>query len=367
MTDSTTTRRRGASDKHHRVTLSDVARHAGVSLATASRALNGSSGRAVGDGLRARVVAAARELDYSPDANAQAMARGRTATIGLIVHDIADPYFSSIAAGITAAADEGGYAVTLANTHHDQVRELHFVQTLQNQRARAIILAGGRHDDDEANDRLRAALRGYRERGGTVAMIGQPILGVSTVLVDNTGGGAELARALHGLGYRRFGVLAGPQRHLTARERTTGFLGALAEVGVDVPPDAVVHSDFTRAGGYGALAELLDRAPEVELVFAVNDVMAVGAMSAARDSGIAVPGRLAFAGFDDISTLHDVNPALTTVHLPLEEMGRLVTPLALDAGAGPRHVVVTGQVILRDSTPARLPTRQPAPQPARPA
>jgi LacI family transcriptional regulator len=353
MTDSTTTRRRAAAGTRSRVTLNDVAQHAGVSLATASRALNGSSGRAVGPGLRERVVAAARELDYSPDANAQAMARGRTATIGLIVHDIADPYFSSIAAGITAAADEGGYAVTLANTHHDPVRELHFVQTLQNQRARAIVLAGGRQDDDAANDRLRAALRGYRDRGGTVAMIGQPILGVSTVLVDNTGGSAALATALHGLGYRRFGLLAGPERHLTARERTTGFLGALAGLGVEVPTRAVVHSGFTRSGGYGALATLLDRAPDVELVFAVNDVMAVGAMSAARDAGLAVPGRLAFAGFDDISTLHDVNPALTTVHLPLEEMGRLVTPLALDPDPQPREVVVTGRILLRDSTPVR--------------
>jgi LacI family transcriptional regulator len=352
MTD-TTLRRRASTAVRSRVTLSDVAQQAGVSLATASRALNGTTGRAVGEPLRERVLAAARELDYSPDANAQAMARGRTATIGLIVHDIADPYFSSIAAGITAAADEGGYAVTLANTHHDPVRELHFVQTLQSQRARAIILAGGRQDDDAANDRLRAALRGYAERGGTVAMIGQPILGVSTVRVDNVGGSADLAAALHGLGYRRFGVLAGPERHLTARERTAGFLGALAGLGVHVPSRAVVHSDFTRAGGYDALAPLLERAPDVDLVFAVNDVMAVGAMSAARDAGLAVPGRLAFAGFDDISTLHDVNPALSTVHLPLEEMGRLVTPLALDAAAEPREVVVTGQVLLRDSTPAR--------------
>jgi LacI family transcriptional regulator len=348
----TAVRRRGTTALRTRATLTDVARQAGVSLATASRALNGTSGRAVGDGLRERVLAAARELDYSPDANAQAMARGRTATIGLIVHDIADPYFSSIAAGITAAADEGGYAVTLANTHHDPVRELHFVQTLQSQRARAIILAGGRQDDDEANDLLRAALRRYRERGGTVAMIGQPILGVSTVRVDNVGASAGLATALHALGYRRFGLLAGPERHLTARERTTGFLGALADLGVEVPPAAVLHSDFTRAGGYSALGPLLERAPDLELVFAVNDVMAVGAMSAARDAGLAVPGALAFAGFDDISTAHDVNPALTTVHLPLEEMGRLATPLALDAGAEPRDVVVTGRVVVRDSTPA---------------
>ncbi|MFC7404231.1 LacI family DNA-binding transcriptional regulator [Georgenia alba] len=328
-----------------------MAREAGVSMATASRAINGSPDRTVGEELQRRVLEVAARLEYSPDANAQAMARGRTAIIGLVVHDIRDPYFSAIAAGVTAAADAEHLAVTLANTQHDPQRELAFVQTLQQQRARAIILAGGRQDDDRANAALREALEAYRKRGGTAAVVGQPVLGVSAVHADNAGGASALAEALLDQGYRRFGILAGPERHLTARERTTGFVAALDAA--RIAPAAVVPSAFTRDGGYEGLARLREQAPDVELVWAVNDVMALGAMTAARDLGLEVPRDLAFAGFDDITTLRDVSPALTTVHLPLEEMGRLATPLALDVAGGVREVTVSGEVVLRESTPAR--------------
>ena len=139
------------------VTLSDVAREAGVSLATASRAINGSANRTVRADLRDRVLAAAVRLRYTPDANAQAMARGRTTSLGLVVHDIADPYFSSIAAGVARAADRAGLQVTLASTQHDPSRESGLVDLLKRQRARAIVIAGGRLDDDATNDELRAA------------------------------------------------------------------------------------------------------------------------------------------------------------------------------------------------------------------
>ncbi|HLT85750.1 MAG TPA: LacI family DNA-binding transcriptional regulator [Phototrophicaceae bacterium] len=332
-------------------TLSDVAREAGVSLATASRAINGSTNRSVRADLRERVLEAAARLDYSPNANAQAMARGRTATLGLIVHDIADPFFSTIAAGVTEAADDAGLAVTLANTHHDAERELGFIQTLHNLRARSIILVGGRQDDDDANERLRDALAGYRERGGTVAMVGQPILDVSAVHVDNRGASAELARALHGLGYRRFAILGGPERHLTGRERREGFREALAELGSPVPDDAVVPSEFVRDGGYSAMTEVLRRELDVEMVFAVNDVMALGAMTAAREAGVDVPRDIGFAGFDDIYALRDVTPTLTTVRIDMVDIGRQVTALALTEPEEPGLVTVSGEVVLRESTP----------------
>ena len=126
------------------VTLSDVAREAGVSLATASRAINGSASRTVGAELRDRVLAAAARLRYTPDANAQAMARGRTTSLGLLVRDIGDPYFSTIAAGVAQAADAAGLQLTLAASQRDPAREVELVHLLRRQRARAIILAGGR-------------------------------------------------------------------------------------------------------------------------------------------------------------------------------------------------------------------------------
>ncbi|TDE91666.1 LacI family transcriptional regulator [Occultella glacieicola] len=336
------------------VTLSDVAREAGVSLATASRAINGSANRTVRPELRDRVLAAAAALHYSPDANAQAMARGRTTTLGLIVHDIADPYFSSIAAGVTTAAERAGLMVTLASTGHDPEREIAFIEVLQSQRARAIVMAGSRIEDETVNDRLRAALSAYRAGGGAVAMIGQPLFDVDTVAIENTAGAADLAVALHAAGYRRFAALAGPAGHLTARDRMEGFAAGLASRGAALAPEHIMRSAFTRDGGYEGMRELLDSGAAVDVVLAVNDVMAVGAMAAARDAGVTVGTGIGIAGFDDIVTLRDVTPSLTTVRVPLLQVGATATELTLgEPAAEPRLERVASTVVLRDSTPPR--------------
>jgi LacI family transcriptional regulator len=335
------------------VTLSQVAREAGVSLATASRAFNGSANRTVREDLRERVMAAAERLRYVPDANAQAMARGRTSSLGLIVHDIADPYFSSIAAGVTIAADRADLAVTLANTQQDPSREARFVEVLTSQRARAIVIAGGRRDD-VSDEQLTRALEGFRRAGGSLALIGQTLPGVNTVLIENRKGSAALARVVHALGYRRFGVLAGPANYLTARHRRAGFVDELEKLGCAVRPDAIITSGFTREGGYEGMQTLLRDGPSVEIVFAVNDVMAVGAMAAAREAGVRVPEDIAVAGFDDIVTLRDVTPALTTVRVPLVEIGIAATELAIAAPSDePQLIHMFGTVILRESTTRR--------------
>src|SRR5690606_33725246 len=208
-------------------TLSDVAKEAGVSLATASRAINGSANRTVRPDLRERVLASARRLGYSPDPSAQAMARGRTTSVGLVVHDIADPYFSSLAAGVADAADRDGLIVTLTSTRHSPERERAFVELMDRQRARAVVLGGGRLADD-ADGALRRALESYRSSGGGVSLVGQPLGDLPAVQIANAEGAADLARALHGLGYRSFGVLAGPEGHRTALDRARGFTEALA-------------------------------------------------------------------------------------------------------------------------------------------
>lgn len=336
------------------MTLSQVAREAGVSIATASRAINGSANRTVRADLRERVLAAAERLRYVPDANAQAMARGRTSSLGLIVDDIADPYFSSIAAGVTVAAERANLAVTLASTQHDPSREPQFVEVLTRQRARAIVVAGGRRDDDEADALMRRALEDFRRSGGSVALIGQPLLGINTVVIANRSGAAALARALHDRGYRRFAVLTGPADHRTARDRCAGFSEALEELGNPVASDALITTAFTRDGGYEGMRSLLRDGPSVEIVFAVNDVMAVGAIAAARDAGFLVPDDVAVAGFDDIVTLRDITPALSTVRVPLVDVGMAATELALAPPADePRLVHIDATVVLRESTPWR--------------
>lgn len=332
------------------VTLSDVAAQAGVSLATASRALNGSA-RQVRPDLAAKVRDAADRLDYRPNAQAQAVARGSTNVIGLLVTDIADPYFSSIASAIGRAAQAGGLLVMLTSTYADLDEERRYVGALRSQRGRAIVLIGSRTLGARSAP-LKRELAAFREAGGRAVAISQPVLGVDTVVIDNRSGARDLATALAGRGYRRFAVLAGPEALLTARERTDGFVAGLTAAGVEAP--LVVHGDFTRDGGHAAMLELLAAGSEVDCVFAVNDVMAVGAMSAARESGVDVPRDLGLAGFDDIATLRDVHPALTTVRLDLERIGEIAVEMVLDGEGGDgRRRTVRGEVVLRESTPGR--------------
>ena len=339
------------------VTLADVARAAGVSLATASRALNGAAGRTVNPQLRDRVLRAAADLRYSPNVHAQAMARGTTSTVGLIVPDIADPYAAQVASGVMAAAAESGLIVTVASSGWDPYLEIRHVEALRGQRARAVILAGSRFADEASNDRLSIELTGVVNAGGSVAVIGQPGLPFPTLMLGNQTGARRLARVLWTLGYRSFAVLAGPEILMTSEERLTGFRNGLSDCGYQLPPENVISTQLTRDGGYVAMTELLDRDIHVEAVFAVNDVMAVGAMAALREQGHRVPQDMAVAGFEDILSLRDIQPALTTVRLPLVEIGRRALQLALSGPADPESTRpgVSGEVVVRASTPARHP------------
>ena len=334
-------------------TLHDVAREAGVSLATASRSLNGST-RKVNDDYRQRVLAAAARLNYSPNFSAQAVAKGSTSTVALLVSDIADPYFSSIAAGVIRAAETQGLIVTMAVTERSTERELELVRALRGQRPRVMILTGSRSDGSESQTALVAELKAFAATGGRVVLISQEGLPFSTVVVDNYLGARALANSLVGQGYRRFAAISGARTLVTSRDRLAGFADGLAEHGIAIHPDHVVRGEFTRDGGFAAATELLsDGLDQVDLVFAVSDVMAIGAMSAFREAGIVVPRDIAVAGFDDIDTARDVTPALTTVHIPLADLGQQAVELALsDAALSSDEVIrVETRVILRASSP----------------
>jgi len=332
-------------------TLHDVAREAGVSLATASRSLNGST-RKVNEEYRQRVLAAAARLNYSPNLSAQAVARGTTTTVALLVADIADPYFSQIAAGVVREADQERLIVTMAATERDPERELELVRNLRGQRPRVMILAASRRDGDPNADDLASELRAYESNGGRVAFVSSTDLPFRTVQLDNRAGAEALARSLAGLGYRRFAAITGEEGLRTGDDRLAGFRDGLAASGATL--DRVVRPAFTRDGGYEGMRQLLDEGLDgIELVFAANDVMAVGAMSAIRDAGLTPGTDVAVAGFDDVHTVRDVTPPLTTVRIPLEEVGRRALRLALgDATAADEEAVHT-EVVLRESTPPR--------------
>ncbi|WP_243795221.1 LacI family DNA-binding transcriptional regulator [Saccharopolyspora gloriosae] len=332
-------------------TLTDVAKEAGVSLATASRALNGSE-RVVRAELHARTLEAAVRLGYTPNAQAQSMAKGSTDVVGLLVNDISDPYFSTIAAGLAGAAEEHGLLVMLCSTGGRPERELELLAALRRQRGRAIVLAGSRTNDRAHLRELSAQVEPFTESGGRVAAISEPRLPVDTVVVDNRRGSHDLAVELAALGYRRPAVLTGPERLLVSRDRRDGFASGWRKSAEGEP--VCVAEEFSRDGGFRAMHRLLDEHPEIDCVFAINDLMALGAMAACRERGVDVPRDLAVAGFDDISTLRDVTPGLTTVRLPLTEMGRMALDLVLNEADGkPRRRKVRGEVVVRESTPRR--------------
>jgi LacI family transcriptional regulator len=336
-------------------TLHDVAREAGVSLATASRSLNGSA-RKVNDEYRNRVLAAAARLNYSPNFSAQAVAKGSTSTVALLVSDIADPYFSSIAAGVIRAAETEGLIVTMAVTERSTERELELVRALRGQRPRVMILTGSRSDGSTSEAALIAELSAFAATGGRVVLISQEGLPFSTVVVDNYLGARALANSLVLAGYRRFAAIGGIRALVTSRDRLAGFADGLAEHGIAIHPDHIVRSEFTRDGGFEAATELIRGGlDQVDLIFAVNDVMAIGALSALREAGVDVPGQVAVAGFDDIDTARDVTPALTTVNIPLADLGRQAVELALsDAALSSDEVIrVETRVVLRASSPPR--------------
>jgi LacI family transcriptional regulator len=335
-----------------RISLQDVADRAGVSLSTASRVVSEGE-RRVGADLAIRVNQAAAELGYTANLQARAVATGQSAVLGVVVHDIADPYFSSIAAGLMDVARPLRMLVCMSSTDDFEAGEREFVALMRAQRARSVILVGSRSGDRAQVSLLRAEIEAFTRSGGRVACVGQDKLGVDTVLPENAGGAEALARALAFQGYGRFVVLAGPRGLVAAEDRLAGFLTGLQSASITVSERHIIRGAFTRDGGYAAMSAVLAmRGPRPDCVFAVNDVMAVGALARLRAEGLSVPGDIGLAGFDDISTLRDVYPSLTTVRLPLQQMGELAARLVLGETAAdrPQVVPVRGEVVLREST-----------------
>lgn len=325
-------------------TLSDVARRAGVSLATASRALNGAPGRQVRPELRDRVVRAARELAYQPHAAAQTMARGQANSLGLLVNDITDPFFAAVAAGVTAAAARQGCIVTLATTGVAAAAKAAVVNLLAGQRVRALVLAGGGPGHDPGLPELRAGLARLAESGVRVCAIGNQALRIDSIALPNRAGAAALADALLDLGHRRFAILAGPAEHPGMGCRADTFADRVRARGGEIT--ARLATGMDRIAGRRATSRLLDRLPDV--IFAANDLLALGALRALRDAGIVVPDRVGLASFGDSDALLDAFPRITSVFMDARWAGELAADLVLTPGAEP--VELGFEIRLRDST-----------------
>ncbi len=336
-------------------TLSDVARSAQVSLATASRVLNGSE-RVVREDYQKRVHDAAKRLGYSPNLSAQAMARGVSTSVCLVVADISDPYFSTIAAGVLEAAESQGLTVTISVAGRDAGREAALIRQLRGHRPRAIILAGSRRVDDPHFEVLQAELTAYTAEGGRVALLAPEELPFPTLDLQNHLGATRLAHALVELGYESFGAISAPQSLATSRHRLSGFREALHSHGMSIRDEQIAYDELNYDGGYRAMRTLLEQSAAAgldrpQLVFAASDVMAIGAYRALQELGLRPGGDIAIAGYDDIRSSSDVSPALTTVHVPLEQIGRDALSLALGEPKMLQTQSVLPNVVVRPSTP----------------
>lgn len=332
-----------------RLRLADVAERAGVSLATASRALAGRDG--VSQEVADRIRRISADLGYVANPYARTLAGGTSATVGLVVHQVDDPYFSEIAGGVIQVADEQNLLVQICHSGRDPGHELRQIRHLIAQQVGIIIVAGSGYTDAGFEAEARAALAAYIGTGGRVAVIGRHSLGVDAVLPDNEAGGRALGVHLLGLGHRRIAVAAGTAGLTTVVDRQAGVLAALAKAGIAAADVPVVHTDFTRDGGRAAAERILADHPATTAIIALNDAMAIGVLSALRARGIPVPDRMSVVGFDDVSVAADLAPSLTTVRLPMTTMGRTALDLALKpAAARPRRRATGHTLMVRDST-----------------
>jgi LacI family transcriptional regulator len=343
------TRRSGGTGAARAPRLIDVAERAGVSLATASRSLRGRDG--VSEEVAAQVRTVAAELGYIANPHASTLAGGVTRVAGLLVYEIGDPYFSEIASGAVRVAAENGWSVQLSHTAREARAELAQIRLMRAHRVGAIVMAGSGYVDAEEEEAANRELRDYQESGGRVAVIGRHHLRCDAVLPDNTAAGRSIAGHLLGLGHRRIAVAAGPAHLTTIADRLAGVRAALTESGLDAAAVPVAHGAFTREGGRDAMARILGDHPETTAVLALNDAMATGVLSVLRERDIEVPGRMSVTGFDDIQVAQDLAPALTTVALPMADMGATALGMVLrPASVRPRRKTTGHRLMIRDST-----------------
>ena len=333
--------------------ITEVARLAGVSTATASRVVSAAD-YPVSAATRERVLEAARTLDYVPNALARGRLRSRVPVVAVIVHDITDPYFAEVVRGVEDGAASAGYLVITCSSDRDAERERSYVRLLRSIRAAAVVFAGSGLDAPIQNEEMDRHLAAMQADGAAVVHLSPYARGRPDVGIDNQAGIAAMVGALVALGHRRIAFLAGPTSLCVARERLAGYRRGLAEAGLPFDERLVVSGTFDAAGGALAVDTLLAAGLPFSAVCCANDLLALGALRRLAERGIGVPGDVSVAGFDDIPTAALTAPSLSTVRLPLRELGRRGFEHADRrlAGDDPPGRVLPTEVVLRNSTAA---------------
>jgi LacI family transcriptional regulator len=329
-------------------TVGDVARLAGVSTSTVSHVLNNT--RFVSDELRARVKTAMRELDYTPNAAARMLTLKRSHTIGLVVSDIRNPFFASVARGVEDVAQEQGYTVVLCNSDEDAEREQACLSALETRAVDGVLLASAGVADKHLSRLVRA--------GYPIVLVDRdlPELGVPAILLDNEGAACQAVQHLIAAGHRRIAMLSGRASISTTTERIAGFRRALDDAGLDFDERLLVSGASTSEGGARAANTVLAVSPPPTAIFSGNNLMSIGALQAIASRGLSVPDDVALVGFDDFPYPWSdaFRPHLTTVAQPTYELGRRAAEVLVGhlrgTSKGAERVILQGALVIRESS-----------------
>ena len=332
-------------DADHMASLADISRRANVSIATASRVLNGSS-HPVSDATRTRVLAAAEELGYRPSELARALVKRTSRIVGVIVGDIVDPYFAEIAHGVDHVAGAAGHLTMVCNTERRPEAELAHLGVLLDYHAAGVVFAGSGYENAAEAAALRSVVEDMQARGSAVVALAARDLDCPSVLVDNRAAARDATEHLLGLGHRRIAFVEGPPGLHTSAHRLEGFEEAMAAAGAE---PARLPGGFEYEAGDAAADALLAAGELPDAILAVNDEVAIGLLTGLRRAGVDIPGRVSLAGIDDTRPARLVD--LTSVSLPLHELGERAARLILEGGSG--DVVLPHHLVPRGTTAAR--------------
>lgn len=332
-------------------TIRDVARRAGVSTMTVSRVVNNSG--YISQDARERVEVAIAEIGYVPNTLARSLRFKRTKTLALVITDITNPFFTTLARGVEDAASEQGFNVIFCNTDESERKQAEQLTALVQKRVDGVLLVPARSSAEP--------IAFLREQSIPVVVVDRrvPDCSVDSVRCDSVAGARELTRLLLSLGHRQIAALSGPEGVSTALDRVTGCRQALAEAGLDPDQLLVFHDEYTQAGGYRMAQEALRHSPRPTACFAGNNFISFGAYRALRDAGLRVPEDVALVTFDDLPASFTVDPFFTVVAQPAYEMGQRATQILLTRLSGEesppcQEIVLPFQVIERRSSGGSL-------------
>lgn len=298
-----------------------------------------------------------RELDYVVNAQARALSGTSTKTVAFLVDDVTGAFYAYIARGVEREAKAAGRLCMLCTTDGDWQQVLLIIELMREQNADAVVVVGGAWEDEDYEQRMIHYAKVLHRSGSRLVLVGRPPLAedapATVVEYDNEGGAYAISSHLLASGHRRIAYLGAVPGLVTSTQRLRGFRRAHMAHGIDHHPELVIKGDHSRSFGYQGTKELIMRGAEFTAILAATDVIAAGVLRALREAGRRVPEDVAVAGYDDIPLAADLYPALTTVHVPQEELGRAAIRLALgrDRHTGAQHVMLGTHVVVRDSAP----------------